>query len=136
MSKAIPTVQKFMTVMPHTIGADQSLAKADNMMNEYRIRHLPVLDGGTLVGILSDRDVKLVETFRDVDPEVVKVSEAFSPEPFITSPNSPLTDVCREMAAHKYGCALVVDNHKLVGIFTWIDALNAFDHLMETRLKQ
>ncbi len=133
--KSIPTVQKYMTVLPHTIGADQSLSKADQMMSELRVRHLPVLDGGKLVGILTDRDVRLVESFRDVDPEKVSVQEAYTPDPFVTTPNTPLNQVCSEMAAHKFGCALVVDNHKLVGIFTWVDALKAMDHLMETRLK-
>lgn len=135
MSKAIPTVQKYMTALPHTIGLDQTLEKAEKMMGEYRVRHLPVLEGGQLVGILSDRDVRLVESFRDVDPRNVTVAEAFTPEPYITTPNTPLTEVCREMAQHKYGCALICDNKKLVGIFTWVDALNAFDQLMETRLK-
>lgn len=133
--KSIPTIQKYMTVLPHTIGADQSLAKAEKMMTELHVRHLPVLDGGKLVGILTDRDVRLVESFKDVDPEKVTVDEAYSPEPYITEPGAPLNKVCAEMANHKFGCALVVDNHKLVGIFTWVDALKALDHLMETRLK-
>lgn len=135
MSKPIPQIRKYMTVMPHTIGKDQSLAKADMMMSELRVRHLPVLDGGKLVGILTERDVRLVETFKDVDPKAVLVDEAYSPEPFLTTPDASLSEVCAEMAAHKYGCALVVDNHKLVGIFTWVDALNAFHDLMETRLR-
>lgn len=134
--KAIPSISKFMTTVPKTIGSEQSLAKASKLMSEFRIRHLPVLHGGKLVGILSDRDVKLVESFADVDPEKVSVEEAFSPDPYITSPQSSLADVCSEMAAHKYGCALVCDNNKLVGIFTWIDALNAFNELLSTRLKQ
>jgi len=135
MSKTVPSIQKYMTVMPHTIGKDQPLSKAEEMMGKHRIRHLPVLDGGKLIGILSDRDVRLVESFRDVDPELVTVEEACTFEPYITSPNASLSDVCAEMAAHKYGCALVVDNHKLVGIFTWVDALNAFQQLLETRLR-
>ncbi|HVK61798.1 MAG TPA: CBS domain-containing protein [Bdellovibrionales bacterium] len=134
--KAIPTIAKYMTTAPHTIGADQTLAKAEKFMSKYHIRHLPVLDGGELVGILSDRDVKLVESFNDVDPEKVSVEDAYTPDPFITSPNSPLSDVCAQMALHKYGCALVCDNKKLVGIFTWVDALNAFNELLSTRLKQ
>lgn len=133
--KSIPTVQKYMTTTPHTIGAEQSLAKAEKMMSENHIRHLPVLQGGQLVGILSERDVRLVETFKDVDPEKVSVEEAFTPEPYIISPNSPLSDVCAQMVSRRYGCALVCDNYKLVGIFTWIDALKAFDELLATRLK-
>ncbi|HMN69978.1 MAG TPA: CBS domain-containing protein [Bdellovibrionales bacterium] len=134
--KAIPAISKYMTTVPHTIGAEQTLEKAEKMMSEFRVRHLPVLSGGKIVGILSDRDVRLVESFRDVDPQKVSVEEAYSPDPYITSPNASLADVCSEMAAHKYGCALVCDNNKLVGIFTWIDALNAFNELLSTRLKQ
>ena len=135
MSEAIPTLQKYMTTLPHTIGAEQTLEKAEKMMAEYRIRHLPVLQGGKLVGILSDRDVRLVESFRDVDPASTTVEEAFTPGPYIVSPSSNLREVCDEMAARKYGCALVCDNHKLVGIFTWVDALKAMGDLMDTRLK-
>ena len=91
--KSIPTIQKYMTVLPHTIGADQSLAKAEKMMTELHVRHLPVLDGGKLVGILTDRDVRLVESFKDVDPEKVTVDEAYSPEPYITEPGAPLNKV-------------------------------------------
>lgn len=134
--KAMPTIQKYMTTTPHTIGADQPLAKAEKMMAAHRIRHLPVLKGGRLVGILSDRDVKLVESFRDVDPEKVKVDEAYSADPYVTTPGASLADVCAEMVTHKYGCVLVCDNQKLVGIFTWVDALKAFDELLTTRLKQ
>ena len=133
--KAVPTIQKYMTMVPHTIGAEQSLAKAEKIMSDYRIRHLPVLSGGKLVGILSDRDVRLVESFKDVDPDKVTVEEALTPDPYITAPSASLSAVCAEMAAHKYGCVLVVDNNKLVGIFTWVDALKAFDELLETRLK-
>lgn len=134
--KAVPTIQKYMTTVPHTIGAEQTLAKAEKMMREYKIRHLPVLQAGQLVGILSDRDIKLVESFRDVDPEKVKVDEAFTPDPYITSPSANLEEVCAEMVLHRYGCVLVCDNKKLVGIFTWIDALKAFDSLMHSRMKQ
>ncbi len=134
--KAIPTISKYMTTLPHTIGADQTLAKANKMMAELRVRHLPVLSGGRLVGIVTDRDLKLVESFKDVNPEEILVEEAYSPDPYIASPESSLADVCDQMAAHKYGCALVCDNNKLVGIFTWVDALNALNQLLSTRLKQ
>ena len=132
--KSIPAIQKFMTPMPHTIGKDATLEKADHMMHEFRVRHLPVLDGGQLVGILSERDIQIVETLKDVDPKQITVEEAYTPDPYITKPSALLSDVCKEMAEHKYGCALVVDNKKLVGIFTWVDGLKALTELLETRL--
>ena len=63
--KTMPMIQKVMTPMPHTIGSDISLKKAMEMMREFRIRHLPVQKGGQLVGILSDRDIKLASSFKE-----------------------------------------------------------------------
>ena len=135
MSKAIPTIQKYMTVLPHTIGLDQPLEKARSMMTNYHIRHLPVLKGGKLVGILTDRDVKLVMGFDGATLENTTVEEAFTPDPYVTVPGAPLNQVAAQMAEKKYGCALVSDNGKLVGIFTEVDALRALSDLLETRLK-
>lgn len=134
--KAMPTVQKFMTTQPHTIGSDQTLVKAEKMMREHQIRHLPVLKAGRLIGILTDRDIKLVETLNGVDPENVKVEEAFTENPYVTKPSAPINEVCAMMAENKYGCALIEDNQKLVGIFTWIDALNALNDLLKQRYHQ
>lgn len=125
-------VEKYMTKMPHTIGSEQTLEKAHHMMREYNIRHLPVLTGGKLVGILSDRDLHLVESLPDVNPAEVTVEEAYTPDPFITTPDTSLKVVCEEMTKHKYGSALIVDSHqKLLGIFTWIDALNVLTGLLK-----
>ena len=133
--KSVPTIDKYMTTTPHTVGSEVSLAKAEKMMGEFRVRHMPVLEGGKLVGILSDRDIKLVESFKDIDPEKVSVREAFSEHVYSVSPKASLEEVCKEMAAHKYSSVLVVDNHKLVGIFTWVDALTAMSELMSSRMK-
>lgn len=122
-----PTYQisNYMTPAPHTIGLDQTLDSAINMMNNYKIRHIPVLNGGVLVGIISDRDLKGVMTLKDVDPEKVTVAEALTEDLYQVEPSALLGQVCGEMADKKFGSALVVDNGKLVGIFTWIDALMA-----------
>ena len=133
MSKAMPTIAKYMTTMPHTVGVETTLDKAEKMMSELRVRHLPVLNGGKLVGIVSDRDIKMVETFKDVDPASCSVEDAFTPDPYITNPGARIDEVAEQMAAHKYSCALVVDNHKLVGIFTWVDALQAMKELLNQR---
>lgn len=134
--KAIPTVEKFMTYVPKSIGYDQTIAQASEFMRKLHLRHLPVLKGGELVGILTDRDINLVLGFKDVDATTMTVEEAYTPEPYFTSPKAPLNEVVAHMAEKKYGCALVVDNGKLVGIFTEIDAYKALAELLETRLKQ
>lgn len=135
MSKTIPTVQKYMTYVPKSIGFDQTIEKALDYMRELRVRHLPVLKGGKLVGILTDRDVNLVMGFNDADPKTMTVDEAYTPDPYFTKPDAKLDEVASEMAEHKYGCAIVVDNNKLVGIFTEVDALRALSDLLHTRLK-
>lgn len=132
--KSVPTVQKFMTYVPKSIGFDQTISQASDFMKKLHLRHLPVLRGGKLVGILTDRDIKLVLGFKDVNPEIMKVEEAYTPDPYFTSPDAPLNEVVAQMAQNKYGCALVVDNGKLVGIFTETDALKALSTLLETRL--
>ena len=134
MSKAIPHIDRYMTPGPHSVGQEQSLAQAHKLMREHQIRHLPVLHGGKLVGVLSDRDLHLIETLRDVDPEKVTIEEAMSATVYAVSPKAPLDEVVSEMVQHKYGCAVVEDNGKLVGVFTTVDAMRAFVDLLETRL--
>ncbi len=133
--KAIPQISKFMTTTPHSIRLDNTLDKAMEMMEKYNFRHLPVLDGGKLYGILTDRDIKNILSFEGADPKELLVSDAHTEEAFSVSPSSHLDEVCSEMAERKIGSALVMDNNKLVGIFTWIDALKAMNELLHTRLK-
>jgi len=135
MSKPIPKVQKYMTTSPHTIRPDLPLADAAKAMREFNIRHLPVLRGGSLVGLLSMRDIHLIETLKDVNPSEVIVEDAMSQEVYVISPDSSLDEVVDEMAAKKYGSAIVQQNGKVVGIFTVIDALQALSDLLNTRLK-
>jgi acetoin utilization protein AcuB len=135
MNKSIPVVQKYMTYVPKSIGFDRPLSHAIELMREMNIRHLPVLNAGKLVGILTDRDIKLVTSFDNTDPEKILVEEACTFDPYATSPQSPLNEVVSHMASKKYGCAVVVDNGKLVGILTETDVYKAFAELLETRLK-
>jgi acetoin utilization protein AcuB len=134
MSKPIPTIAKFMTPSPHSIGAEQTLARAQAVMLEHKIRHLPVLHGGKLVGLVTDRDVHLVESLKDVDPRLVTVSDAMAHTVYSVSPEAPLDQVVAEMGARKYGSAVVMQNDKVVGIFTTVDVCRAFAELLHSRL--
>lgn len=134
MTKPIPTIQKFMSTSPHTIGRDQTMALAHAMMREHHIRHLPVLHEARIVGLLSDRDLNLIEALKDVDPKVATVEEAMTPDPYVVSPDAPLDEVVGMMAEKRYGSAVVVQHDKVVGMFTTVDACRAFADLLHTRL--
>lgn len=129
------TVQQFMTRAPHTIGADQSLAKAHAVMREHDLRHLPVLEGGRLVGVISQRDLYMIEALPDVDPEAVSVSEARSSDVFTVSPRSTVRKVAGDMATQKYGSAVVMDGAEVVGVFTTTDALAVLYCLLDPELE-
>lgn len=135
MSKPVPPIHKYMSTSPHTIGAEQTIAMASKVMAEHRIRHLPVLHGGRVVGMLSQRDVSVIETLKDVDPNVVTVEDAMSGSPYITDAETPLTVVAAEMAEHKYGSAIVMQANHVVGVFTTVDACRVLAEIFETRLR-
>lgn len=134
MSKSIPQIRKYMTTDVQTIGDEQPMSAAHRMMREQRIRHLPVLHQGKIVGIVTDRDLRLVETLSDVDPNKVAVSEAMTPDPYVVTPEAALDEVVATMAAKKYGSAVITDHGHVVGIFTTVDACSAFADLLTTRL--
>jgi len=119
------TVRKHMTLSPQVVSSAHTLAQAHQIMRERNIRHLPVVDDGRLVGVVSQRDLYLLETLKGVDPAEETVEEAMSPEPFSVSPDAPLEEVALAMAEHKYGSAVVVDQGVVVGLFTTVDALRA-----------
>jgi acetoin utilization protein AcuB len=124
------TVAAFMTRAPRSIGKDQTLAAAHELMHELGVRHLPVLDGGRLLGVISQRDLYFVETLAGVDAQTVKVEEAMSPDIYQVSASALVRDVAAVMAERKYGSAVVVDGLKPIGIFTTTDALSALAALI------
>jgi acetoin utilization protein AcuB len=124
------TVRGYMTAAPHTIGADQTLTTAHRIMREHHIRHLPVLADGKLVGVVTEGDLRLIETLKDVDQEQVLVEEAMTPDPYTIAPETSLEWVALEMAQHKYGSVIVVEHGRVVGVFTTVDALRALQDLL------
>jgi acetoin utilization protein AcuB len=132
--KQMPKVEKVMTTMPHTVGKRIPLKKALELMREHRIRHLPVLEEAELVGIITDRDIKLAASFQG--PGELLVEDVMTPEPFSVAPATPLDEVVDEMAAHKYGCAVVrQSNGKVVGIFTAVDGCRCLSDVLRENYK-
>lgn len=123
--RPLPTLRQYMTLAPKTVSFDQTLEQASDYMRKLHVRHLPVMRGGKPVGVISDRDIFLVLTFRDQEALSSKVGEAYTPDPYLASPDASLADVATQMMSHKYGSVLVMENDKLIGIFTSLDALRA-----------
>jgi acetoin utilization protein AcuB len=118
------TVGSYMTRAPHTIGADQTLKVARQLMTDHHVRHLPVLNGGELVGVLSEREVRSFEVLPGSSQ--LTVEEAMVPDAYVTAASAPLDTVAGEMATRRLGSAVVVDDaSKVVGVFTAVDALRA-----------
>ena len=126
-------ISSCMTPLPHTVGSEQTIAFAQKLMNRYKIYHLPVLHGGMLYGIVSDRDLSIVSSLQGIDPNETTVEEAMTQEAYKVGRDTPLLDVLREMNEHKYGSAIVVTGVEVVGIFTMHDAVRILaDYLAST----
>lgn len=124
-------VQDLMTRSPLTIEASSSLADARRLMKRHGVRHLPVMDEGVLVGLISDRDVKLIEAHTKSDPKDISLAQAMSRAPWTVAPSTPLEVAARHMARHKLGSSVVVDNEQqVVGIFTSQDGLRALAQVL------
>lgn len=77
------------------------------------------------MGIVSERDLRLVESISGTKTETTLIEEAMTPEPYMVRADAPLREVIEQMIAHKYGCAIVTEHAGVVGIFTTIDAMRA-----------
>lgn len=126
------TISERMTRTPQLIGAEQSMTAAHEIMRSNGIRHLPVLHGGKLVGLVSQHDLHIIESLRDVDPDEVRVEEAMTQDVYTVTPKTPLKEVVSEMAERKLGSAVVVEGTQIVGVFTTIDALDTLAGLLAT----
>jgi acetoin utilization protein AcuB len=128
----IPTVASVMTPFPYWIDVDESLRRARGMMVEHRIRHLPVMRGRSLVGVLTDRDLKRVlDPGLGLPPEdELFVRDVYVPDPYVVDSRTALDIVLEYLAAHHIGSALVTRHERLAGIFTATDACRLYcEHL-------
>jgi acetoin utilization protein AcuB len=133
MSKSEPAIQKYMTTDPASIESTAKVREAQDLMSKLQIRHLPVTKDGVVVGIISDRDLKLVAAFSKVDIDQLVVADACHDDPYTVSPDALIHEVAAEMAQKHYGSAIVVQNGRLVGIFTAVDACRTLAEILEQR---
>lgn len=125
-----PNIRQYMTPSPWTIARNQPLSVARRMMLEHNVRHLPVLEGARVLGILAERDLLLVESLPGVNPTDVRVEEAMAGDPFEVTSDASLAETIEVMLERKIGSAIVVEDERVVGVFTTIDALRALRDLL------
>jgi len=120
-------IRDIMRPGPITVVETDSLGSAQRMMSKSRVRHLPVISEGKLVGMLSERDVLLARARNDGEDDwwAIRVHDVMSTPVQIAAPQDSLTEVAGRMAASKLGAMPIVEQGKLVGIATVTDVLDA-----------
>ncbi len=115
-----------------TVDKNASLRRARRVLDQHRIRHLLVMDGKRLVGIVTDRDLRraapsskspLTISEREEFMDELKVVEVMSRKLITASPDTTVREAARVMVSEKIGCLPVVNGNQLVGIVTETDLL-------------
>ena len=125
-------VKDLMTKDVVSLNQDEDFVSADQIMRLKHVRHLPVVSGKKLVGLVTHRDLlraqaKLLTTLSATDEEqMISVTAAdFMSEVLVTCrPDTPADDAARNMRDKKIGCVLVTENDQLVGILTETDIMS------------
>jgi len=125
-----------------TIQRDESVDRAQTLMSIHAIRHIPVLEGRRLVGVISDRDILgiMFQQRRDACgsragkayflPPGVRVDEAMTADPVVISPDTDIEEAALLLISRKIGCLPVVDRGRVIGIITETDILGVFTEIM------
>ncbi len=124
MKKPLPQLKTAMTPFPYAIDIDENVARARALLAEHDFHHLPVIEDGRLVGMLS--------TGRLATAKGHSLRELCVDAPFVVDIGARLADVLTLMATRRVDAAIVTRHDKLVGVFTASDACRAFAELLDT----
>ena len=121
-------VSEIMTPAPYTIEVTQTAREAMLQLAMADIRHLPVLDEGMLVGMISDRDLRGLAAQVLTEAELqdmldVPVSEVMSSDVLTVAPEADVAEVIDLMLEHRVGALPVVSDSQLLGVVSYVDVL-------------
>ena len=128
-------VRNSMTRELVTVVSETTAAEALALCRMNRIRHLPVLEGRRLVGVISDRDLRaatpaLGDLARAEALDRIRVADEMARDVATAGPEDPIEDAAMAMYERKIGCLPVVDGEDLVGILTTSDVMRALVRLV------
>jgi CBS domain-containing protein len=109
-------VRELMTKQPTTVEPDATLGQVATLMKQEDCGSIPVVEGGRLVGIVTDRDIVVRGVAAGKDPKTQRVSEIMSADPVAIGPNDDLSDAENIMGDRQIRRLPVVEDGKLVGI--------------------
>ena len=118
-----PVVREHMTRLPVEIERIENVGNAERMMELFGIRHVPVMSGSHLKGIISQRDILQARIRLGTSVDEMPIEELCQQDVLSVGPLTPVGEVTRQMVEKSVGSALVVDGNFVVGIFTSTDAL-------------
>ena len=116
-----------MTANPVTVTSRDTLAKAKALMDAGRFRRLPVVDGGRLIGIVTERDLRDHSGALDY----TRVDAAMCSRVVTVGADDSVEDAARLMLKHKIGGLPVMEDGKLAGIVTMTDVVKGFLRIVE-----
>ena len=126
-------VDEFTTPDPVTASEDLMIDELRELMVKHGIRHLPIVRDEVVVGVISDRDVRLVAGLSIAEKFQVRAGDLMSPNPVSVHASASLDEVAFLMSEKKVGSVIVNDDDgAFVGIFTTTDALNALIEIVRT----
>jgi acetoin utilization protein AcuB len=127
-------VRDYMTGNPRTLPADATLGDAVELMSGYSIRHLPVMDEGSVLGMISDRDIKMAlgPDAAGLDADALDPRQADGPVDWFMSTglvsieaDADIAVACEVFLESKFGALPVVEGGELVGILSVLDIVRA-----------
>lgn len=133
-------VRDLMRPEPVTLAVTDRLDIAGDLMRLGRIRHLPVVDGERVVGIVSERDLlraavsSLLQLSGSAERDwlrTISVASVMSPHVFTVAPSTPLQAAVAIMVDKRIGCLPVVEDGRLVGILSETDCLRRLRTLLD-----
>ncbi|MCO5102211.1 MAG: CBS domain-containing protein [Burkholderiaceae bacterium] len=127
-------VEEFTTPNPVTANEKTSIDELRALMTTYGVRHLPIVRNGDVVGLVSDRDLRVAQGLSTAHQLQVLAADIMSTDPVSVKAQTPLDEVALTMSDRKIGSVLVHEaDGTFVGIFTLTDALNALIEVVRGR---